>query len=480
MTNYLNENWKNSMRLKLDYNNMMTRIIGEKNGLNIDDILSLSDLLNIAHDDFTNKKGKGNEFLGFLDLPEVSNEILDDIKNTADDISNKSDIFINLGIGGSYLGSKTLFDSLTSTYYNELSREKRKNRPRVYFEGNNLDCDSITDLLELLPNTKPEKIEEHFSIGVISKSGGTIETALAFRLFQDRAKEVYGKEHNNYILAVTDKANGKLKEIADKEGYKSYVIPDNVGGRYSVLTPVGLIPAAVFGVDIHELVAGAKYMKELCKSPNILENPAYMYATLQYLSYKRGRNISAMAIWSKSLESLGFWYDQLSAESLGKDGKGRVPFTIVDTRDLHSRGQELQEGEENTVVTNIFVEKSVNDITFKSNSENADGLNYLDGKSIKSMLSGAMEGTNYAYAKANRPTMNIVLPELNAFTLGQIFYLFEIATVIEGYMMNINPMDQPGVEAYKKFMFANLGREDMKKYKDEFDNRVKPEEEFLI
>lgn len=480
MKKYLEEDWQNSMRVRLDYNNMLTRVVGDKNGLNQDDILALSDLVSVAHDDFINRTGKGNDFLGFIDLPNVDDTILDNIKATADKIASKNDIFINLGIGGSYLGAKTLFDSLTSTYYNELSREKRNNRPRTYFEGNNLDSDSISNLLDLLPNKKPEKVEEDFSIGVISKSGATIETAVAFRLFQEKAKEIYGDKHNEHIIAVTDEAKGKLKEICNKEGYQTYIIPDNVGGRYSVLTPVGLLPAAVFGVDIHELVAGAKYMKKLCEIPNILENPAYMYATIQYLSYKRGRNISAMAIWSKALESLGFWYDQLSAESLGKDGKGRVPFTIVDTRDLHSRGQELQDGEENTVVTNIFVEKSAKDIVFNKNEENLDGLNYLDGKSIKSMVHGAMQGTNYAYAQANRPTMNILLPELNAFTLGQIFYMFEVATVIEGYMMEINPMDQPGVEAYKKFMFANLGREDMKKYKDEFDSRIKPEEEFVV
>ncbi|MFN8671756.1 MAG: glucose-6-phosphate isomerase [Candidatus Sericytochromatia bacterium] len=480
MEQYLQKDWQDSMRIKLDYNNMLSRVIGDKNGLNLEDILSLSDLINVAHDDFINKKGKGNDFLGFIDLPDTNKNVLDEIQKTADDFASKSDIFLILGIGGSYLGAKTLFDSLNSPYYNELSREKRNNKPRIYFEGNNLDCDSISHLLDLLPNSKPNKIEDTFSINVISKSGATIETAVAFRIFQEKAKEVYGDIHNNYVVAVTDQEKGKLKEICNKEGYKSFVIPDNVGGRYSVLTPVGLLPAAVFGVNIHELVAGAKYMKDLCQSPNILENPAYMYASLQYLSYKRGRNISAMAIWAKALESLGFWYDQLSAESLGKEGKGRVPFTIVDTRDLHSRGQELQEGEENTVVTNIFVNNSKKDFNFKANSENLDGLNYLDGKSIKSMVLGAMEGTNYAYAKANRPTMNLMIPELNAFTLGQIFYLFEVATVIEGYMMDINPLDQPGVEAYKKFMFANLGREDMKKYKEEFDNRTQPENEYIV
>jgi glucose-6-phosphate isomerase len=480
MTNYKDEKWQNSMKLSLDYNSMMSFMIGETHGLKEEQINSVIEQAQNAHKQVFNKSGKGNDFLGFLDLPNKSQEELDKIKSVANNLSNNSDIFISLGIGGSYLGVKALFDALKSPYYNELSREKRNNKPRIYFEGNNLDSDSMNYLFDLLPSKNTGDIKDKFSIAVISKSGATIETALSFRLFQEKAKEFYGSEHNKYIVAITDQAKGKLKDIANKEKYESFVIPDDVGGRYSVLTPVGLLPAAVMGIDIDQLVAGAKYMKQLCESDNVKENPAIMYAVLQYLSYKNGKNISAMAAWSKGLESVGFWYDQLSAESLGKDGQGRVPFTIVNNRDLHSRGQELQDGEHNTVVTNLFVEKSNRDITFTKNESDLDALNYLDGKTIKSMQFGALEGTNYAYAKEQRPTMNLFIPELNEFTLGQLFYMFEVSTVIEGYLNDINPLDQPGVEAYKKFMFANLGREDMKKYKEEFDSRQKSKDEYRV
>lgn len=480
MTNYKDTNWQHLMKIKLDFNNMMSFMIGDEYGLNQEDINSVMEEAKKAHKQVLNKTGKGNDFLGFLDLPNKGQEEINKIKEVAKKLSDNSDIFISLGIGGSYLGVKALFDALKSPYYNELSREKRNNKPKIYFEGNNLDSDSMNYLFDLLPSKNTGDIKDKFSIAVISKSGTTIETALSFRLFQEKAKDFYGAEHNKYIVAITDKAKGKLKDIADKENYESFVIPDDVGGRYSVLTPVGLLPAAVMGVDIDQLLEGAKYMKSLCDSDNTDANPAIIYAVLQYLSYKKGRNLSAMAAWSKGLESVGFWYDQLCAESLGKDGQGRVPFTIVNNRDLHSRGQELQDGEHNTVVTNLYVEKSHRDITFMKNESDMDSLNYLEGKTVKEMQFGALEGTNYAYAKDNRPTMNILIPELNEFTLGQLFYMFEIATVIEGYLNNINPLDQPGVEAYKKFMFANLGREDMKNYKDEFDSRQKSKTEYII
>lgn len=480
MANFKDEKWQNSMEIKLDYNNMMSFMIGEEHGITQEQINSISAKVLNAHKQVFEKTGKGNDFLGFLELPNKEQAEIDRIKSVAKNLSDNSDMFISLGIGGSYLGVKALFDALKSPYHNELSREKRNNKPKVYFEGNNLDSDSMNYLFDLLPSENTGDVKDKFSIAVISKSGTTIETALSFRLFQEKAKAFYGNEHNKYVVAITDESKGKLKSIADTEKYESFVIPDDVGGRYSVLTPVGLLPAAVMGVDIEQLLAGAAYMKKLCESEDITKNPACMYAALQYLSYQNGRNISAMAAWSKGLESVGFWYDQLSAESLGKDGKGRVPFTIVNNRDLHSRGQELQDGEHNTVVTNLFVQNSNRDITFQKNQEDLDSLNYLEGKTVKSMQFGALEGTNYAYAKDNRPTMNVLIPQLNEFTLGQLFYMFEVATVIEGYLTEINPLDQPGVEAYKKFMFANLGREDMKKYKEEFDSRQKPKEEYVI
>jgi glucose-6-phosphate isomerase len=480
MKQYNDPAWQDSMRLRLDYNNMMTEIIGEQYGLTTGDLEAAAAAVENSRQQVDTKSGKGSDFLGFLDLPEKEQAEIDYIKETAGKLAANSDIFISLGIGGSYLGAKAVIETLYSPYYNQLSREKRNNRPRVFFEGNNLDSDSISYLFDLLPAGPPADLNQKFSVAVISKSGGTIETAVAFRLFQDKAREAYGKSHNEYIVAITDREKGKLKAIADHEKYPTFVIPDDVGGRFSVLTPVGLFPAAVAGIDIEEMLAGAKYMKGFCQNPGLFENPAYMYAALQHISYNRGRDISIMACWSKALENVGFWYDQLCAESLGKDGKGRAPVTIVDTRDLHSRGQEIQDGRQNTVVTNLFVEKAKHDIIFQEAESDPDALNYLAGKSLKSMLKCAMEGTNYAYAKDSRPTMNIIFPELNAFTLGQFFYMLEVSTVIEGYLMGVNPLNQPGVEAYKHFMFAGLGRDDMKEFKAEFEAREKPKENYII
>jgi len=461
------------MRILLDYNYITSDFIGN-NGISKFDIENLKNLLESVTYDFWNKKGKGNEFLGFIDLPDYDEEEVNNIINIAKDFSEKVDSIIILGIGGSYLGAKALFDALKSSYYNELSKDKRK-FPKIYFEGNNLDANSISNLFELL-----EERNEKFGIIVISKSGTTIETAVSFRIFQQKAKKLYGSKHSEYIIAITDKNKGKLKEISTKEGYKTFVIPDDVGGRYSVLTPVGLLPAATFGIDIKKLLEGAKFMKNIVSNKDLYNNPSYMYATIKYLMYKKGKNISIMAMWSKALESLGFWYDQLSAESLGKDGLGRIPITIVNTRDLHSRGQEIQDGPKNIVITNVFIEKLNTDIIFPRDKENIDSLNYLENKSIHSMLKNAFEGTNFAYLKEGIPTIDIILPQLNEHTIGQFFYMFEVATVIEGYLLGINPLDQPGVEAYKKFMFANLGREDMKAFKEEFDNRKPKKEEYKI
>jgi glucose-6-phosphate isomerase len=258
------------------------------------------------------------------------------------------------------------------------------------------------------------------------------------------------------------------------------VIPDDVGGRYSVLTPVGLLPAAIAGVDVHALVAGARAMADRCKTADVLANPAYLYATLMHLGYKAGRDVSIMAAWAKRLEFVGFWYDQLCAESVGKEGGGRIPFASVNSRDLHARGQQVQEGPRNVVVTNLVVERSARPLAVPADADDIDALNYLEGWDLDRMQLGAMEGTRFAYAKDGRPSLNVMIPEVNAYTLGQLFYLFELATLAEGYMQGINPLDQPGVEAYKKFMFGNLGRPDMAAFKAEFDARPAAMPELVV
>jgi len=457
-------------QITLDYNDLMADQIGAEQGLSSQALADLAPRLAEVHTQISQRTGPGSEFLGFLDLPFQPAASLDAIQACADQIAESSDLHLVLGIGGSYLGARALFSALCHPYHNELPRERRQQRPRIYFEGNNMDSDALAGLLELLPPGRPQSLQERWSLNVISKSGGTLETAVAFRYLRQLAQAQYGHDASRYIVATTDASQGKLKQLAQREGYTSFVIPDDVGGRYSILTPVGLLPAAVAGVNIRELIAGARDMAALCQQPG-LENPAYLYASLQYLSTQAGRHISVMNIWDKALEFVGFWYDQLAAESLGKDGQGRVPLTGVCTRDLHARGQQLQAGARNTVITNLSVQQVQHELRIQTEADNVDGLNYLDGKPLHELLHKAFEGTGYAYAREQRPGINISLKERSAYGLGALFYLLEVATVAEGYLMGINPMDQPGVESYKNFMFGLLGREDKREYREEFDKR---------
>ncbi len=462
-----------------DYNAMMKSQIGD-HGLEADALQKLQPQMDQVHEQIQQRSGKGSDYLGFLDLPDVSEETLDQIQATADRLANISDKHVILGIGGSYLGARALFEGLCHPYHNQLPREKRQQRPRIYFEGNNLDTDALQGLFDLLPESQPASLADTFSINVISKSGGTLETAATFRLLRERAETCYGEKTSEYIVATTDGSKGKLRKLADEKGYETFVIPDDVGGRYSVLTPVGLLPAAVMGIDIKALIQGAKDMAKLCQHKSIDQNPAYLYAALQHLSYQAGRDISVMNIWDKSLEYVGFWYDQLCAESVGKEDQGRIPITGVCTRDLHSRGQELQEGPRNTVITNIAVAESQHTLTLTEDAENADELNYLAGKTVHHMLQQAFEATNFAYASDSRPNMRFILKERSPYTLGALFYLLEVATVAEGYLMDINPLNQPGVESYKNFMFGLLGREDKAEYKTRFEERTTPSADYQL
>lgn len=477
---YADHAWQDQMAVKLDFNYMLADCIGPASGLEPDAVWRLQGRIEEVHRQIRDRSGKGSSFLGFLALPYQSGETLASIQQAADRIAARGDRHVILGIGGSYLGARAVIEALLNPHRNELSREARCERPRLYYEGNGVDPDMLHALLASLPTQDPRSIDQAFTVNVISKSGTTLETAVAFRIMQQRLKQVYGERHADYVIATTDASKGKLRAISDVENYPTFTIPDDVGGRFSVLTPVGLLPASVAGVDIAELVAGARYMAEKSMSSDLKTNLPYLYAVLQYLSAEAGRPVSIMAAWTKRLEFFTYWYDQLCAESLGKDGKGRIPVATVNTRDLHSRGQEIQDGPRTQVVTNLVVERPDQDLLVPEVENDPDGLNYLAGKPFSGMMLGAMEGTAYAYAKAGRPSMNLKIPQLNAFTLGQLIYLFELSTVAEGYLMDINPLDQPGVEEYKKFMFGNLGRADMAKYKEEFVARPKGKKEYVI
>ncbi len=456
----------------LDYNAMLPDLVG-KAGIPVGDVAALRPRLEEVHRSINERTGAGKEFLGFLDLPFQPQEALDRVVAAADRLAGLGDRHVVLGIGGSYLGARAVLDALTDPYRNERGRMERNGRPKIYFEGNNMDPDSLRYLLDLLPGGRQRGMDSEFTVNVISKSGTTLETAVAFRLMRQRLQQVYGKDHAKRIVATTDAARGLLHDQAVNEHYETFVIPDNVGGRFSVLTPVGLLPSAVAGVDVRAMVDGARAMAERCSVPDLYKNPALMYAALQFLSYRAGRGISVMMSWGKALEGVAMWYDQLCAESLGKQDQGRIPFTAVGTRDLHARGQELQQGPRNAVVTHLVVDRFERDMVVSWDKENADQLNYVGGKTVGQLLRGAYEATAHAYTRDRRPSMTLHVPVLDAHALGQIFYLFEFATVAEGYLMGVNPLDQPGVEDYKKFMFALLGRADMAGSKREFDGRPK-------
>jgi glucose-6-phosphate isomerase len=411
---------------------------------------------------------------GFIELPQKT---LDDHRRKGDAsalgkvltlakrLSSQADRVVLLGIGGSYLGARALFDALRSSYHNELPPEKRLGVPRVYFEGNNADNDALQDLLDLLQTScvDPDLREERWAVVVISKSGGTLETATAYRIFRREAIEYYGSrsEWLKQIFVAITGASGKLRDLCKAEGYSDddiLTIPDNIGGRYSVLSPVGLLPAAVMGLDVRALLLGAAAMARRFLEEPFERNPVLQYAGVNYLMTNEvGKNIRVLSVWSKKLEALGLWYDQLLAESLGKLSRGPTPLTVVATRDLHSRGQQHQEGTRDKLINNLVLKspRSV-PIAIGMSDHNEDELNALSRKTLADLMMAAHQGTSQAYNEVARPVADLVLPTLSEHTMGQLMQMLMLATVVEGRLMGINPYGQPGVESYKRHMNALL------------------------
>lgn len=395
----------------------------------------------------------------FFDLPEQmlgdERALTDRIIAAGDRLAKEVDRVIVLGIGGSYMGARALFEACCHPYHNEISRQRRGGRPRIYFEGNNLDNDAVQGLLDLVEGS------DDWGIIVISKSGGTLETAVAFRVFFEvLRKSCQGdlEKFRRRVIAVTGQS-GRLRELAGSLGCKEiFPIPDGVGGRYSVLSAVGLVPAAVMGLDVGHLLEGAAAMNERFHTAEPRDNPPLCYAGLSRLmETRRGATIRVLATWGKGLEAVGFWYDQLLSESLGKIGWGATPLTVVNTRDLHSRGQQHQEGRHDKLITNLVVETPHREPIAVERSEfDQDHLNALSGKTLPELLRAAYVGTNQAYADDHRHTATIRLPRLDEGSLGQLFQMFMLATVVEGRLVGINPYGQPGVEAYKRNMAAIL------------------------
>jgi glucose-6-phosphate isomerase len=373
---------------------------------------------------------------------------LQDIQQTAADLRSKSDVIVSIGIGGSYLGAKAVIEAIYGPF-----REHKADGPLMVFAGQNMSSWYMKDLLELLNG-------RDFSVIVISKSGTTTEPGLAFRILKNALEARYGKESaQGRIVAITDKAKGALKQLATDEGYKTYVIPDDVGGRFSVLTPVGLLPIACAGIDVKEFARGFRDMAtQLQQEKDVTKNPALAYAALRTLLYRQGKAIEILVNFEPALHYVSEWWKQLYGESEGKDGKGLFPASVDFSTDLHSMGQLIQDGVRNLFETFLIIKKNPFTVTIPHDDGNLDGLNYLEGKDLDDVNFTAYQGTTLAHRDGNAPSMTVELPELNAYYLAQLLYFFEIGVAVSGYMLGVNPFNQPGVEAYKKNMFALLGK----------------------
>ncbi len=409
--------------------------------------------------------GKGNDFLGWLNLPSsLTDAFLTDIQQTADKLRASCDIVVVAGIGGSYLGAKAVIDALNKSF--DWLETNRKN-PIIVYAGHNISEDYLAELLELLNN-------KSFGIINISKSGTTTETALAFRLLKTLLEQQVGKtEAKNRIVAVTDASKGALRKLADQEGYATYVIPDNVGGRFSVLTPVGLLPIAVAGHDIKQFVAGACIMETLCGTETpFSNNPAAVYAAIRNELYQSGKKIEVLVNYHPKLHFVSEWWKQLYGESEGKEHKGIFPASVDLTTDLHSMGQWIQEGERTLFETVISIKEANREVIIPKDNENLDGLNFLAGKRVDQVNKMAELGTRLAHMDGGVPNLRIELPRLDAHYLGQLLYFFEKGCGISGYLLGVNPFDQPGVEAYKKNMFALLEKPGYEKETESIKKRL--------
>ena len=419
-----------------------------------------------AKETLLSKEGAGNDYLGWIDLPvDYDKDEFARIKKAAAKIQSDSDVLLVVGIGGSYLGARAAIEFLSNSFYNVLSKEVRKT-PEIYFVGNSISSKYIADLKKVLAG-------KDFSINIISKSGTTTEPAIAFRVFREILEKKYGKEEaKKRIFCTTDKARGTLKHLADEEGYETFVVPDDVGGRYSVLTAVGLLPIAVAGADIDALMAGAQKAQAAYNNPNMEENDCYKYAAICNILYNKGKTTEVMVSYEPCYTLMNEWWKQLYGESEGKDGKGLFPASVVFSTDLHSMGQYIQDGRRSLFETVMLFEKPKREVVIGNDPANVDGLNFLEGKSMAYINRKAFEGTVLAHNDGGVPNVVISAPDFSEDTLGQIIYFFEKACAISGYLLGVNPFNQPGVESYKKNMFALLGKPGYEGEKEALEARL--------
>jgi glucose-6-phosphate isomerase len=444
------------IHLKINYNNAL-EFVSKK---------QINEYQNDINNNFKaiyNKTGRGNDFLGWVDLPnDIQESMLDKIQKLAVTLRKKSEVFVVVGIGGSYLGARAVIEAL-SHHFVQLNGDA----PVIVYAGQNISEDYLVDLLEILD-------KKEYSMTVISKSGTTTEPAVAFRILKSHIEKKYGlDEARKRIVAITDKERGALKQLANDEGYETFVVPDDVGGRYSVLTPVGLLPIAVAGFDIKKLIGGAKAMKaHLAVSTSINENPVSAYAAVRNALYESGRTTEIMVNYEPRLFYFTEWWKQLYGESEGKENKGIFPAGVSNTSDLHSMGQYIQEGLRNIFETVLSVENPDKKMNVPSDEKNLDGLNYIAGKPIHEVNHMAELGTTLAHIDGGVPNLKISIPKVDEHNLGELIYFYEMACAVSGYILDVNPFDQPGVEAYKKNMFALLGKPGFEKETEAIRKRL--------
>ncbi|ERK56163.1 glucose-6-phosphate isomerase [Gemella bergeri ATCC 700627] len=449
------------MHLNFDYSKAL-------NFFDKQEMKNMEGYVKVAHDTLHNKTGIGNDFLGWLDLPtNYDKEEFSRIKIAAKKIQENSDVLVVIGIGGSYLGARAAIEMLNDSFYNFYDKDRKT--PQVFFVGNTISSTYTQELVNYLKTTN-----KNFSVNVISKSGTTTEPAIAFRVFKELLEEKYGKAGaKERIFATTDRKRGALKSLADDEGYETFVVPDDVGGRFTVLTAVGLLPIAVSGIDIDKIMLGAKLAQDELDTADLSKNIAYQYAIMRNILQQKGKLIEILVSYEPSMVYFNEWWKQLFGESEGKDGKALYPASVCFSTDLHSMGQYIQEGRRILLETILKVKTPNKDIELKEAENNLDGLNYLSGKTMNFVNTKAFEGTLLAHTDGGVPNFVIELPDMSEFTFGYLVYFFEKAVAISGYMQGLNPFDQPGVEAYKKNMFALLGKPGFEDLRKELEERLK-------
>ena len=448
-----------SNKVTFDYSKVAPFVSGHE-------VVSMKKLAQDAKKVLVEKTGDGNDFLGWIDLPvDYDKEEFARIKKAAEKIRNDSEVLLVIGIGGSYLGARAAIEFLGHSFYNVVDKSIRKG-PEIYFLGNSISSTYLKHLMDVVG-------DRDFSINIISKSGTTTEPAIAFRIFKEKMETKYGKEEAaKRIYATTDKSKGALKKLSDEEGYQTFVVPDDVGGRFSVLTAVGLLPIAASGADIDKLMEGAASGRKAALELPFEENDAMKYAALRNIFLRKGKSVEILANYEPAVHYVSEWWKQLFGESEGKDQRGIFPASVDLTTDLHSMGQFIQDGSRIMFETVIEIEKSREEIVMNEEPVDLDGLNYLAGKTVDFINKSAMNGTMLAHTDGQVPNLLVKVPEVNEFYLGQLFYFFEFACGVSGYLLGVNPFNQPGVESYKKNMFALLGKPGYEAQREELLKRL--------